>query len=188
VANLKLFLAGSHVSWMQEHILAFWYRFLDPRRGSIRRVSCQSSALVLAEEIAVTLDDYVARSVFEELCREWVWDALERGILPAGVRIGEVGMWWSGRNGAQDAIDVVALSPEREGVLYGECKWSLAPMDMRDLGGLRAAIANARRDITPVDRPWRVLFSRSGFQTDLHAEAASPEQHILLVGLDQLYA
>lgn len=58
--------------------------------------------------------------------------------------------------------------------------------DRRDLGGLRAAIDAARPDITPIDRPWRALFSRSGFHPDLHVEATLTENHIILVGLDRL--
>jgi len=167
--------------------LAFWYRFVDPRRGVIRRVRAMSGAIEIAAQIADEIDDYIARYVFEGICREWVWEGAARGVLPTGVRIGEVGTWWSGREERQDEIDVVGLSPNREGVLYGECKWSVAPMDMRDLGGLRAAIAAASHDIPPIDRPWRVLFSRSGFHPDLHTEAALAENRILLIGLEQLY-
>jgi AAA+ ATPase superfamily predicted ATPase len=167
--------------------LAFWYRFIDPRRGAIRRVRSMEAADHIAAEIAEETDEYMARYVFETVCRDWVWDATARGLLPDGLRIGEVGAWWSGRDQPQDEIDVVALSPSREGILYGECKWSAAPMDLRDLVGLRAAIAAAARDIPPVDRPWRVLFSRGGFQPALRAEAAAPENRIILVGLDRLY-
>jgi len=167
--------------------LAFWYRFVDPRRGIIRRAQSLEAAEQIASEIAVDIDEYIGRYVFEGICREWVWLAAAHGELPAGLRVGDVGTWWGGRDGAQDELDVVALTPSREGALYGECKWSVAPMDMRDLGGLRAAIDAAKRDITPIDRPWRALFSRSGFHADLRAEAAITENRIILVGLDQLY-
>jgi uncharacterized protein len=167
--------------------LAFWYRFIDPRRGAIRRVRTPERATQIAAEIAAELDDYIARSVFENICREWVWEASARGLLPAELAIGEVSTWWGGRDERQDEIDVVALSAKRQGVLYGECKWSAAPTDMRDLGGLRSAIVSAGHEIPPIDRPWRVLFSRSGFQPTLQAEAADPENRILLVGLDRLY-
>jgi len=173
---------------ISDPFLGFWYRFVDPRRGAIRRVRTVEAAADLGREIEAEIDEYVARYVFERVCREWVWDAAARRLMPEGLRIAEVGTWWSGRDTAPDEIDVVALSPTREGVLYGECKWSAAPMDMRDLGGLRAAIAAAARDIPPVDRPWRVLFSRSGFHPALQAEAAVSENRILLVDVDQLYA
>jgi AAA+ ATPase superfamily predicted ATPase len=167
--------------------LAFWYRFIDPRRGAIRRVRAPERAGEIAAELAAELDDYIARSIFERICREWVWEASARGLLPAELTIGDVGTWWGGRDERQDEIDVVAISAKRQGLLYGECKWSVAPMDMRDLGGLRAAIIAAEHEIPPIDRPWRALFSRSGFQPTLQAEAADPENRILLVGLDQLY-
>jgi AAA+ ATPase superfamily predicted ATPase len=168
--------------------LSFWYRFIDPRRGAIRRVRTLERAAEIAGEIAAEIDDYIARSVFERICREWVWEASARGLLPAELTIGDVSTWWGGRDERLHEIDLVALSSKRQGVLYGECKWSVAPMDMRDLGGLRAAIAAAEHEIPPIDRPWRVLFSRSGFQPTLQAEAADPENHILLVGLEQVYA
>ncbi len=167
--------------------LAFWYRFVDPRRGVIRRARSLEVAERIASEIALEIDEYIGRYVFEGICREWVWGAAARGELPAGLKVSDIGAWWGGRNGTQDELDVVALLPSREGVLYGECKWSAAPMDMRDLGGLRAAIDAARGAVTPIDRPWRALFSRSGFHPDVQAEAAITENRIILVGLDRLY-
>ena len=53
-----------------DSFLAFWYRFIDPRRGAIRRVRTPERAA----EIAAEIDDYIARSVFERICREWVWE------------------------------------------------------------------------------------------------------------------
>ncbi len=173
---------------LADPFLAFWYRFVDPRRGAVRRVRTAAASAGIAAEIAAEIDTYIARNVFENLCRAWVWSAAARGNLPQDLRIGDVGTWWGGRNGDQDEIDVVAISPQRKGVLYGECTWSVAPMDLRDLAGLRAGIAAAAKDIPPIDRPWRVLFSRSGFHGDLLQEASDPENRILLVGLDHLYA
>jgi len=170
-----------------DQFLTFWYRFIDPRRGIINRARSAEDVAEIAAEIAAAIDEYIGRYVFEGVCREWVWDAATRGALPAGLRVRAVGTWWGGRDGTRDEIDVVALTTSGEGILYGECKWSAAPMDRRDLGGLRAAIDAARSDITPVDRPWRALFSRSGFHADLRAEAALAENRIILVGLDQLY-
>lgn len=73
-------------------------------------------------------------------------------------------------------------------MLFGECKWSNAPMDLRDLGGLRKAIAAAQRDLNPIVHPWRVCFAKAGFSPDLISAAASPDERLILIGPDQLYA
>jgi hypothetical protein len=59
-------------------------------------VRTAAASAQIAAEIATEIDDYIARYVFEGICREWVWDAAARGILPAALRVGEVGTWWGG--------------------------------------------------------------------------------------------
>jgi AAA+ ATPase superfamily predicted ATPase len=163
--------------------LAFWYRFIDSRRSMLRRGQTTIALAQIKDEI----DGYISQYVFEEICREWIWIALQRGLLPCDLDIAEVGSWWGGTKDEQDEIDVVALSSRREAVLFGECKWSNSPMDMRDLGGLRHAIEMSRRDFDPLLTPWRLCFSRSGFHPDLVAEASHPENRIFLIDADRLY-
>jgi AAA+ ATPase superfamily predicted ATPase len=164
--------------------LAFWYRFVDSRRSMLRRGHLESALGQIKHDI----DEYIGRYVFEHICREWTWEAPQRGQLPTDLDIADVGTWWGGTKSEQDEIDVVALSSQREAVLFGECKWSSTPMDMRDLSGLRHAIDISRRDLNPVISPWRVCFSRTGFHPELAAAAADPANRILLVDLDLLYA
>lgn len=178
---------GERRSRSQYHIadpfLAFWYRFIDSRRSMLRR----GQTNIALTQIQGELDDYLSKYVFEDICREWIWTAVQRGFLPSGLDIAEVGSWWGGTKGEQDEIDVVALSSQREAVLFGECKWSSSPMDMRDLGGLRHAIEMSQKDLHPIISPWRLCFSRSGFRPDLVAEASHPENRIILIDPDQLY-
>jgi len=171
--------------YVGDPFLAFWYRFIDGRRSMLRRGQASAALARIKQEF----DDYVSRYVFESICREWTWTAFQRdyAAATADVDIADVGVWWSGAKTEQDEVDVVALSPQREAVLFGECKWSNAPMDMRDVGGLRHAIALARHDLNPILSPWRACFSRGGFHPDLVAEAARPENRILLIDPDQLY-
>ncbi|MBI3972314.1 MAG: hypothetical protein HY332_13595 [Chloroflexi bacterium] len=68
------------------------------------------------------------------------------------------------------------------------CRWSNVPIDRRVLDGLRAALRRAGDDLHPVDRPWRVLFSRSGFDLELRDLARDPAERLHLVTPDDLYA
>lgn len=167
---------------LNDQFLAFWYRFIDRRRSMLRR-GFRDIALV---QIQADFDQYIGQSVFENVCREWMWTAAARGYVPPTLTFSDVGGWWSGRREEQDEIDVVAIAND-EGVVFGECKWSNAPMDLRDLGGIRGAIEASRRDLRPIMHPWRCLFSKSGFHPDLVAEAKDPENRIVLVGLEDLY-
>jgi AAA+ ATPase superfamily predicted ATPase len=169
---------------LADPFLAFWYRFIDSRRSMLRRGQIPLALAQIKEEI----DEYISQHIFEDICREWTWTAVQQGSLPANLDIAEVGSWWGGSKDEQDEIDVVALSSQREAVIFGECKWSNSPMDMRDLGGLRHAIEMSQKDLHPILSPWRLCFSRSGFHPDLVAEASHPENRIILVDADRLYA
>jgi len=60
-------------------------------------------------------------------------------------------------------------------------------MGRRDLKGLRSAIYRATPPLHPIVRPWRALFSRSGFTDDLVSLAGDPAERILLFTPDDLY-
>lgn len=169
---------------LADNYVAFWYRYVD-RLRHLLVVRRQTEAL---RQIQEDFHDYVSGFAFEDVCRQFIRMMDGRAISPK-LSWDRVGSWWTGRNGGdgQDEMDVVATS-EGRAVLVGECKWSVRPMDLRQLGGLRAALARAASDLRPIDRPWRALFSRSGFTDELLALAEDPEERVLLFTLAELYA
>jgi uncharacterized protein len=167
---------------LTDHFVAFWYRYVD-RMRHLLGVRRYSDALV---RIRADFDKYVSEYAFEDICRQYLWRALAHELLPPELSFDTVGSWWVAREDAMDEIDAVATSDGRA-VLIGECKWSVQRADLRDLQGLSSALWKAAPDLRPADRPWRVIFSRSGFDADLAAIAARPEERVLLVGPDQLY-
>ncbi len=170
--------------YISDPFLAFWYRFIDSYRNMIRRGQADAALSRIQQEI----DLFISQYVFEGVCREWLWFAVGRAQLLIHQDIAEIGSWWGGAKDGQDEIDVVALSIQREAVVVGECKWTNAPMDMRDLGGLRHGLAVAQKDLNPILNPWRLCFSRGGFHPDLVAEATLAENRIILVDPAQLYS
>ncbi len=169
--------------YISDPFLAFWYRFIDSYRNMIRRGQADAALSRIQQEI----DLFISQYVFEGVCRDWLWRAVGRAQLPIDQDIAEIGSWWGGPKDKQDEIDVVALSIQREAVIVGECKWTNAPMDMRDLGGLRHGLAMAQKDLNPILNPWRLCFSRGGFHPDLVEEAAVAENRIVLIDPDYLY-
>lgn len=167
---------------LADHYLAFWYRFVDRLRHllALRR---NDEAL---DRIKEDFDQYVSRWAFEDVCRQFLWQAAATGRLPKDLRFDETGSWWTAKEEVQDEIDVVAMQGGRA-VLVGECKWSLQPVGARDLEGLTAALRRAHDDLEPLDRPWRALFSRSGFEPELGQRAEDPAERLLLLRPDDLY-
>lgn len=144
----------------------FWFRFVQPHATALQFGRAEE---VLERHIAPHLADFVAPT-FEEICREWVRRRALAGELP--FRPETVGRWWS-----RDAeVDLLASDAGR--ALFGECKWSTAPVGppvLRDLQ-VRASRVRELEGRTPT----YVLFSRSGFQGLEHAE------DVLLVDLAAL--
>jgi AAA+ ATPase superfamily predicted ATPase len=167
---------------LSDQYVAFWYRFVD----RLRHLTGLNRLDEAIESIRSTFDHYVSETAFEAICRQYVWRARAHGFFPSELALDTVGSWWAASQEVQDQIDVVATDRGRT-VLVGECKWSRQPIDSRDLDGLLAALRKAGSDLNPIDRPWRALFSRSGFTDDLRDMAAEPGSRLLLVTPEDLY-
>ncbi len=167
---------------LADHYVAFWYRFVDRLRHLLGMRRYDEALSRIQEDF----DRYVSERAFEDVCRQFLWQARAAERLPAHLRFDAVGSWWVAKEDVQDEIDVVAMEGGHA-VLVGECKWSRQPMDQRDLDGLGAALRKAASDLRPIDRPWRALFSRSGFTDELHALAKNPEERVLLFAPADLY-
>lgn len=133
-----------------DEYLRFWFRFVEPNRSSIEAAPEQ----VLAETIEPNLPAYVA-TTFEEVCREAVWEAIRCDELEP---YADVGRWWY----RESELDVVALAAGDDRILFGECKWTAAPIDHGHVAKLRETAEDVRWG--PDDREERfALFSKSGF-------------------------
>jgi AAA+ ATPase superfamily predicted ATPase len=167
---------------LADHYVAFWYRFVDRLRHLLAMRRYDETLAAIQEDF----DRYVSERAFEDACRQFLWEALASDHLPAQLQFDHVGSWWIARDEVQDEVDVVAMRSGRT-VLVGECKWSNQPCGTRELEGLNAALHKGNRDLRPIDRPWRALFSRSGFTEDLRVWAADPEDRVLLFTPSDLY-
>lgn len=152
--------------------LRFWFRFVSPFRSLLQ---LGQGDAVWEREIAPALQEFVARTAWEEICTQHLWRRIATRSLPAPVA--QLGRWWD----KHDEIDLVGLWGGKA-TLVGECKWTAAPVDETVLLALQV-----KAQKLPVDAPplW-VLASRSGFTPAVRRRAQL--DNMLLLEPDDLFS
>jgi AAA+ ATPase superfamily predicted ATPase len=154
--------------------LRFWFTFIAPYQSRLQ--SRAGARAHLAETVLPTLDEFVSRDAFEEVCQRW---ALAH--IPGAV---EVGRWWGSRRvrtpeglrTRRYEADVVALDASRRVLALGSCKWSRRLHDAAELDKLET-IAQL---LEVEDRPALYFFDRTGFSKRLR-ELAHERADVRLV-------
>lgn len=146
---------------IKDNYLRFWFAFVYPNMSLLES---GHSALVLDKIRQNLVKNHIA-FVYEDVCRERMWDLNAAGTWP--FYFSRLGRYWDARH----EIDLVALDPEGKNLILGECKYWQEPVSPRvfwDLAAKTDAVPWAREQRTV----WYVLFSASGFTDDLKALAA----------------
>jgi AAA+ ATPase superfamily predicted ATPase len=155
-----------------DEFLRFWFRFVEPNRSSIE----EAPTIVYDGTIEPNLSDHVG-TTFEDVSQEAVWEAIREGELGP---YSEIGRWWYG----EDEIDIVGLAPDADRILFGECKWTSAPVGHTLVAQLREKAERVRWG--PDSRAEEfALFSKSGFVDGL---ADDVDDNWSLYDLDEVAA
>lgn len=154
---------------IKDNFLQFWFRFVLP---NLSYLETGRTAVVEKRIREHFIDGHVAY-VYEDVCRERLWDLADSGEL--GFVPERVGRWWSG----SDEIDVVGLSASEGRAVWGECKFWKDPVGANVLRALEEKAARV-----PWERDRRTdafaLFSASGFTDELWEIAASRGDVVLV--------
>lgn len=137
-----------------DHYLRFYYAMVDPWRSAIQLGQGES---VLQELWPESFDTFVSRT-FEDVCRQYVRRLSGAGRIQP---LSTVGFWWY----PGGDIDVAGLSG-RQLLVAGSAKWTRGYVKPADLAELRHGVAQ----VAPGSRPMLMLFSRSGFDTNLERD------------------
>lgn len=154
---------------INDNFLQFWFRFVLPNLSYLETGRTAAVEKRIREHF---IDGHVAY-VYEDACRERLWDLADSGEL--GFVPERVGRWWSG----SDEIDVVGLSASEGRAVWGECKFWKDPVGANVLRALEEKAARV---------PWEqdgrtdafALFSASGFTGELR-EIAEVRGDVVLV-------
>ena len=154
---------------IKDNFLQFWFRFVLPNLSYLETGRTAAVEKRIREHF---IDGHVAY-VYEDVCRERLWDLADSGEL--GFVPKRVGRWWSG----SDEIDVVGLSASEGRAVWGECKFWKDPVGANVLRALEEKAARV-----PWERDGRTdafaLFSASGFTDELR-EIAEVRGDVVLV-------
>lgn len=157
---------------IKDNFLRFWFRFVYPSRSYLERGEQE----FVLRRIRQNFVDGHAAYVFEDICRELLWEKGAADQLPFLPE--KVGRWWDNAN---NEIDAVALSENggENDLLLGECKYWKEPVGANVLAALeqKAALVNWHKENY---RVWFALFSASGFTQELQALAARRRDVLLL--------
>jgi len=156
---------------LSDPYLRFWFRYVSRYQPSLMLGEAE---VIWEQVIQPSLDEFVARTTWEEVCMQYLWRRVATGQMPTSFQ--QLGRWWDN----QTEIDIVGTW-DNQVTLIGECKWTNAVVDMRAFDALRAKAT--KLDIS--DQPTWVLASRSGFDAELHHHAEDGD--VLLIEPDDLF-
>lgn len=159
---------------IEDGMFRFWYRFIPENVSLIQNGMAER----VWQRIEPQLSTFMG-SVFEEICKQWLWRENAAGRLP--LEFTQLGRWWGNDplRKEQAEIDIVAIANE-DTALFAECKWTQAKVGV---GVLDTLIERSR--LFHYGQKGYYLFSLSGFTKGCVDKAQ--ETGATLVHLLELY-
>jgi AAA+ ATPase superfamily predicted ATPase len=161
---------------LEDQMFRFWYRFVFPNMSA---VAAGLGEGVYDHEVGPRLNAYMGLT-FEEICKQYLLLLARQNALPFFV--GNIGRWWGNnpRRKRQEELDIVAFRDGDGDGLFGECKWTNAPLGMDVLAELKE-----RSELFSCKRSWLYLFAKSGF-TEALASEAQKDETIRLISFEDM--
>ncbi len=153
---------------IKDNYLRFWFAFVYPNMSFIESEHAQ----IVMDKIKKSIVPNHIAFVYEDVCREKMWEMNADNAWP--FYFTKLGRYWDSRT----EIDIAALDPDGKNLILGECKYWKEPVGVNILRDLEAKTSSVSWEKNN-RKVWNVLFSISGFTTELH-ELAKKRTDILL--------
>ena len=159
---------------ISDNMFRFWYRFIPDNASVISR----GAADLAYARIAPHLSEYMG-NVFEEICKQYLWQLLLHGQSP--VQFKDLGRWWGTdpTDKKQVEIDIIG-EQDKETALFGECKWTNEKVDVGILETLQV-----RSKLFHYQNLHYYLFAKTGFTKGCRQKAAEMG-NVTLVGYEDI--
>ena len=159
---------------IEDNMFRFWYRFVPENISIISR-----GATDLAyNRIKPHLSDYMG-SVFEEICKQYLWSLLLNGNC--AIDFTDIGRWWgtNAKTRQQVEIDIMGTA-DKNTALFGECKWTNEKVD---LGVLESLVEKSK--LFHFEKKHYYLFAKNGFKKGC-VEKANEMGNVTLVSYEDM--
>lgn len=136
---------------IEDNMFRFWYRFVPENTSVISRGATE----LAYKRIEPMLSTYMG-SVFEEICKQYLWNQLLGGKSP--INFSDLGRWWGAnpKTKSQEEIDI--MGTDKDAALFAECKWTNERVD----AGVLDTLVN-RSELFNFKEKHFYLFAKTGF-------------------------
>ncbi|MDA8333756.1 MAG: DUF234 domain-containing protein [Peptococcaceae bacterium] len=149
----------------------FWYAFVFPNVSELEAGDVDG---IYEYAIQPMLEQYTSR-IYEDVCREYLRRLNRQDALP--FRFTRIGRWWN--KGTE--LDIMAINPDKNLFLLGECKFKNTAFDSAELNATLAKYKPKKENA----KLYYYLFSKSGFTQSM--SKTSKEIGIRLVDVDEMF-
>jgi len=146
-----------------EEFFEFWFKFVFTARGELEMGKADN----VLKRIRKRFDQHLSIA-YEKVAKELTWKHAER-FFP----ISKIGKWWD----KNEEIDLVAVNPEVNAILYGEVKWRNKPVGINIYTALKDKAQKVKWGNENRSQ-YFCLFSKSGF-TEAMIQQAKTDRVVL---------
>jgi len=161
---------------LSDWMFVFWYRFVKPE---LSRITMGLGKRACDEVFVEQINSHVGHA-FEECAKQYLWRLLIENSFPISFKT--LGRWWGNnpKEKREEEIDFIAFTGAK--AVFGECKWRNAVVGEEVLNDLVR-----KSELFPTfSEKLYVLFSKAGY-TDALKSRAARDNHIILIGLDEMF-
>ncbi|MCM1114083.1 MAG: ATP-binding protein [Clostridium sp.] len=161
---------------IEDNMFRFWYRFVPENTSVISRGATE----LAYKRIEPMLSTYMG-SVFEEICKQYLWNQLLDGKSP--INFSDLGRWWGAnpKTKMQEEIDI--MGTDKDSALFAECKWTNEKVDT----GVLDTLVN-RSELFHFKEKHFYLFAKTGFTKGCVDKADGMDNVTLVTYNDMLNA
>jgi len=153
---------------LDDGMFRFWYRFIPNRMAFIQRGEVD----LAYEWIKPHTSEYMG-SVFEEICKQYLWRQNIAKQTP--ILFTDAGRWWGNSKKKKEECEIDIIAANKDEAIFAECKWT---NERVGVGVLNTLIE--RSELFSYREKHYYLFAKTSFTDSVRARADS-EQHITLV-------
>jgi hypothetical protein len=155
---------------IKDNFIAFWFQFIYPNKMFLE----MGQEKIVLDKIKANFIDNNVSFVYEDICREKMWDLNVNGKL--GMTFDRLGRWWNNEN----EIDIVGVDSNGNDIIFGECKYyKTKKMDVNVFYDLKEK--SKLVDWKNNDRKEKyILFSINGYTEELKQLEKSRNDLILM--------